>query len=66
MNVNKENIDSHVMLNLKSTIITLQSSDNNSLCPISHRVFKNLDCLVLEGVLRWWPVSESELLLIGV
>ena len=66
MNVNKENIDSHVMLNLKSTIITLQSSDNNSLCPISHRVFKTLDCLVLEGVLRWWPVSESELLLIGV
>ena len=51
------------MLNLKSTIITFQSSDNKSLCPISHRVFKTLDCLVLEGVLRWWPFSESELLL---
>lgn len=63
MNVNKENIDNHIMLNLKSTIITFQSSDNNSLCPISHRVFKTLDCSVLEGVLRWWPFSESELLL---
>lgn len=63
MNVNKENIDNHIMLNLKSTIITFQSSDNNSLCPISHRIFKTLDCLVLEGDLRWWPFSESELLL---